>query len=162
MILEADFRVIGLETSNPSLVYPPAVPEFPEFHLVDKDIRYLEPGEGGFALSWAFAMYRGNEIWANGRYDVHSFIGGTVQIPVARLPEGYAVDLDAIIAYECKYKGEGCGIEPRNEVGSAGNWHDTYIRFYRKDGILHDSRSTILDFDTSTVRRDLKKLFRRG
>lgn len=103
------------------------------YTLVSKKIKDLRPGECGFCLSWGFGIYRGNEIWANGNYPVEPYVGGTIQIPFARLHDGFAVSLDDIRRYEEKYGDE---PEVNDRIGSPREWHDLHVKYIVENGIL--------------------------
>ena len=84
--------------------------KLPDQHIEHDHIYDMTIGQTRYAVPWAMAVDEAGECWLNGDYTTHDVPGGTVDMRIYRMANGYAVLLCDWFKYE------------ERPLSSAGNW----------------------------------------
>jgi len=93
--------------------------KIPEQFINKNQLKNLPIGAIGYAVPWVMWVDMEGNAFLNENYDLHPSKGGTVNLQITKVPEGYVVHLDKFRYYDREYtwtKQESPGFASPNEV----------------------------------------------
>lgn len=63
-------------------------------------IKNLQPGQKGYAVSWASVILKNGDVYLNGMYDIEPKMGGALQLYIEKTVNGFIVDYSKVERFD--------------------------------------------------------------